>query len=534
MKVATTELMRKLDQRAIAEFGIPGMVLMENAARGIVNALFRFFPNLLKTRVGILAGRGNNGGDALAVARYLVNRSIPCQVFLLAAKQEVKGDAGANLSILQHMGIPVQEILDRKELEDHKAAFGSQDLWIDGILGTGLKGPVDGFFRETIVFLNSLKKPIVAIDIPSGLDANSGQILGACIQARLTVTLGLAKRGLLVHPGAQAAGELVIVDISLPRSAVEGERIQDHLLEGVEFLPYLSPRNPEAHKGDFGHLFVLAGSPGKTGAAALVSQSALRVGTGLITLGIPESLNSVLEEKLTEVMTEPLPETKEKTLSLYSQQRIFNLSSRKTAMAIGPGLSLNPETIRLVQQIVRKNALPAVIDADGLTAVAGKIDILRKNRAEMVLTPHPGEMARLLGTTVDEVQKDRIEVARKFAKDHGVILVLKGSRSLVAGPGGDVFINPTGNPGMASGGMGDVLTGMIGGFLAQGILPLEAAKLSVYLHGLAGDYAVFVRGERGIAATDVIDHMPSVLKALAAGNGEVGNFSFPFRQKIWY
>jgi ADP-dependent NAD(P)H-hydrate dehydratase / NAD(P)H-hydrate epimerase len=534
MKVATAELMRKLDQRAISEFGIPGMVLMENAARGIINTLFRSFPDLLTSRIGVLAGRGNNGGDGLAVARYLANRGISCRVFLFAAHEEIKGDASANLGILKRMGVAVQEVLNLEEWEGQKALVGSSDLLLDGIFGTGLKGPVEGFFREIIESVNSLKKPVVAIDIPSGLDADSGQVLGACIQARITVTFGLAKRGLLVQPGVQAAGRVVIVDISLPALAVDGEKIQDYLIEGADFSPYLPPRKPEAHKGQFGHLFILAGSPGKTGAAALVSQAALRVGTGLITLGVPESLNSILEEKVTEVMTEPLPETREKTLGLSAQQRIYELCSRKTALAVGPGLSLNSETIRLVQQLVRKSPLPAVIDADGLSALAGKLEILRKNQKELILTPHPGEMARLAGISIEEIQRDRFEVARGFAKEYGVILVLKGSRTLVASPGGEVFINPTGNPGMASGGMGDVLTGMIGGFLAQGLPVLEAAKLGVYLHGLAGDYAVFLKGERGIAATDLAELAPEALNALASGRGEIGKYSFPIRCGIWY
>ena len=534
MKVATAELMRKLDQRAITEFGIPGIVLMENAARGTVNALFRYFPQISNFRVGILAGKGNNGGDALAIARYLANRGIPFQVFLFAGKEGIPGDAGANLQILNRMGIRVQEILNLEEWESQKTILAGQDLLIDGIFGTGLKGPVEGFFREIIEFINSLKKPVVSIDTPSGLDVNSGQILGACIQARVTVTFGMAKRGLLVQPGVQAAGDLVVVDISLPGPAIQAEKIQDHLIEGADLLPFLPPRNPDAHKGQFGHLFVLAGSPGKTGAAAMVCQAALRIGAGLVTLGIPESLNPILEGKLTEVMTEPLTETKAQTLSVSSQQRIFELFAHKTALALGPGLSLNAETVRLVQQIVRKSTLPMVLDADAVSAFAGRTDILRRNPAERILTPHPGEMARLLGVSVDDVQKNRIEVARKFATEQGVTLVLKGSRSLVAAPEGDVFINPTGNPGMASGGMGDVLTGMIGGFLAQGFPPLEAAKSGVYLHGLTGDYLAFLLGERGITATDIIAEAPKLLKALADGSGRVGNFSFPFHTQIWY
>ena len=534
MKIATAELMRKLDQKAISEFGIPGMVLMENAARGIVGALFRFFPNLSSLRVGILAGRGNNGGDGLAIARYLLNRGIPCRIFLFAPQEEIKGDAGANLEILKRMGVAVREILNLQEWEEQKPLVDSADLLLDGIFGTGLKGPVEGFFREIIESVNALKKPVVAIDIPSGVNADSGQVLGACIRARITVTFGLVKRGLLVHPGAGAAGKVVLVDISLPRPALEGEKIQDHLLEGRDFLPYLLPRNPDAHKGQFGHLLVLAGSPGKTGAAALVSQAALRVGTGLITLGVAESLNSILEEKVTEVMTEPLPETREGTLGLSAQAKILELCSRKTALALGPGLSLNPETVRLVQQVVRKTPLPAVIDADGLGAFVGKPEIFRKKQKELILTPHPGEMARLAGISVEEVQKERLEVARGFARDYEVILVLKGSRTVIADPGGEIFINPTGNPGMASGGTGDVLTGMIGGFLAQGLPPLEAAKLGVYLHGLAGDYAAFQKGERGIAATDLVELAPAVLNALASGRGEIGNFSFPMGWEICY
>ena len=534
MKVATAEIMRKLDRRAVEEFGIPGPVLMENAARGTVGAMFRHFPDLLKKRVGILAGRGNNGGDALAVARYLLNRGVSCEVYLLAAREEVKGDAAANLEILTRMGGTIFEVLNLEEWEARKGRLADKDLLVDGILGTGLKGEVKGFFREIITFVNFLEKSVVAVDIPSGLDSDSGLVLGACIQSSLTVTFGLIKRGMLIFPGAQYCGEIVLVDISLPRLAVEAERVPDHLLEGADFHSLLPPRNPEAHKGEFGHLFVLAGSPGKTGAAAMVCEAALRVGTGLITLGIPESLNPILEEKLTEPMTEPLPETKEKTLGLSAHGRILELCSRKSAMALGPGLSMNGETVKLVQKLVRSVNLPMVIDADGLSALGGKLDLIRKSQKEMILTPHPGEMARLFGMPIQEIQQNRVQVARDFAQRHGVILILKGARSLVASGEGEVFINPTGNPGMASGGMGDILTGMIGGFLAQGLPALEAAKLGVYLHGLSGDFVAHLKGQRGMAAMDLAEEAPRVLRALASGEGRVGNFSFPLRTEICY
>ncbi len=534
MKVATAQTMRNLDRRAIEEFGIPGMVLMENAARGTVRAIFQHFPDLLTKSVGVLAGRGNNGGDGLAIARYLLNRGVACQVYLLASKEELKGDAAANLEIFRRMRGEIREIPNREVWETQREKIAVHDLLVDGIFGTGLNAPVKGFVREVIEWVNSLGRPVVAIDIPSGLDADSGQVLGTCIRACLTATFGLAKRGLLLYPGAQYCGKLIIVDISLPRPAIEAEMIKDHLIEGSEFAPFLLPRNPDAHKGDFGHLLVLSGSPGKTGAAAMVSEAALRVGTGLITLGIPKSLNAIMEVKLTEPMTEPLPETKDYTLSLSAQPQIMELCVRKNALAIGPGLSLHSETARLIRRIVHNTNLPAVIDADGLTALVGQIASIRKNRRNLILTPHPGEMARLLGTTVPEIQKNRVEVARGFAQENGLVLLLKGARSIVASPEGDIYINPTGNPGMASGGMGDVLTGMVGGFLAQGFPPLEAAKLGVYLHGLVGDFVAHRKGERGLGATDLIQETPKVLRALAEGCGQIDDFSFPLRMELSY
>jgi len=532
MKLATTEMMRKLDQKAIEEFGIPGLVLMENAARSTVSAIFRHFSDLLTKRVGIFAGRGNNGGDAFAVARYLINRGVFCQVYLLTAQEEVRGDAATNLKILTRMGGEIFPIRNAEELEARQAQVARNDLLIDGILGTGLKGPVKGLYRKVIEFINSLNLPVVAIDIPSGLDADNGQILGTSIRASLTVTLGLAKRGLLVQPGLQFTGKLVIADISIPSAAVEAERIKDNLIEGSEFSHLLLPKRPNAHKGDFGHLLILAGSPGKTGAAAMACQAAVRVGTGLVTLGIPESLNPIMEVKITEAMTEPLPETKGKTLAFRAHKRINDLFFHKNALAIGPGLSVHSETARLIRRVALETDLPMVIDADGLTAFAGKMDLLRKTRGRVVLTPHPGEMARLLGSSVQDIQQDRIQAARNFAETYGLILILKGANSIIASPEGDIFINPTGNPGMATGGMGDVLTGMVGGFLAQGFVPLEAAKLGVFLHGLAGDLVAHKKGERGMAATDLIEETPRLLRALAKRSGQIDDFSFSLRTEM--
>lgn len=534
MKIVTAEIMKRLDRRTIEDFGIPGMVLMENAARSVVNALRRNFPDLPKRRVALFAGRGNNGGDALAVARYLHNKKIFYRVYLLAEKSELRDEAAANLEILTKMGGEIVTIVNSEDLANLKMQIAHHDLFIDGIFGTGLKGPIKGLAFDVIDFLNSLQRPIVAIDLPSGVDADTGQIWGICVKATLTVTFGLPKRGLFIYPGAQYCGHLLIADISIPEAAINQETIKEYIMEAAEFARLLPPRQPNTHKGDFGHLFVLAGSPGKTGAAAMVCEAAVRVGAGLVTLGIPESLNPILEVKLTEAMTEPLPETKEKALSLSALNRIRELMYRKTALALGPGLSLNPQTTRLVQKILRENVLPVVVDADGLSAITGKTDILKRSRAPIILTPHPGEMARLLGMSIPEIQQNRIEVARRFAEENKVILILKGARSLIASPEGEVFVNPTGNPGMASGGMGDVLTGMIGGFLAQGLPALEAAKLGVFLHGLVGDFVAYKKGERGLAATDLIWETPKILKALAMQKTQIDDFSFPMGLEVIY
>ena len=418
-----------------------------------------------------------------------------------------------------------------EEWEARRARAAQNDLFVDGIFGTGLKGPVRGIFREIIESINALHRPVVAIDIPSGLDADRVRSSVPVSGLSLTVTFGLAKRGFLLPAGQTSRRQAVAADISIPLCGVEAEEIQDHLLAGDDFLPPSLPGNRTPIKATLAIYSSYPDPPGKTGAAALLCQAAVRVGTGLVTLGIPESLNPIMEVKITEAMTEPLPETKDKTLALKARSRVRELLTKKNALAVGPGLSLNAETARLIRSLVQETDLPMVIDADGLSAWVGKMDLIpkTKKKGSVVFTPHPGEMARLLECPVQEVQRDRIQVARNFAQKYGQVLVLKGADSLVATPEGEIFINPTGNPGMATGGMGDVLTGMVGGFLAQGFPPAEAAKLGVFLHGLAGDWVAHQKGERGMAATDLIEGIPRLLHALACKRGQIDDFSFPLR-----
>jgi NAD(P)H-hydrate epimerase len=387
------------------------------------------------------------------------------------------------------------------------------DILVDGIFGTGLDAEVRGYYREVIDHLNTLQRPIVAIDIPSGLDADTGKPLGTAVRASLTITFGLPKIGHLIPPGLDYVGEVKVIDIGIPKRLIEEEKILTCLLEKEEIQKWLSiPRHPDTHKGDYGHLLVIAGSVGKTGAAAMACQAALRMGAGLVTLAIPKSLNPIMEMKLTEVMTEPLPETPKQTLSLRAFSPIVRLCENKRAVIIGPGLGTFKETQSLVLKLIRTLDLPIILDADGLTALATQPKTLPATNRSLILTPHPGEMARLIRSTVKEVLEDRIGLSRNFSQSQHVHLILKGHPTLIATPKGETFINPTGNPGMASGGTGDVLTGMIGGLICQGFDILLSLQIAVYLHGKAGDEGAQTMGEKSLIATDIIEKIPALLK----------------------
>jgi len=513
MKVATAEQMQEIDRKAIGTFGIPGIVLMENAGRGAAEILCSAFPDMHRRRIAIVAGKGNNGGDGFVMGRHLLNRSLSVKILLLSHPEALQGDAKTNFEIFSRMKGEVISSPGPDHFEKLKKDLQGADILVDAIFGTGLNSEVKGFHREVIEHLNSLRKPIVAVDIPSGLDANTGRPLGTAIRAFLTVTFGLPKVGHLIAPGPDYTGELRVVDIGIPGNLVEEEKIQTHLLEEQEIRNWLSlPRDRNTHKGDYGHLLVIAGSVGKTGAAAMACEAALRMGAGLVTLGIPESLNPIMEVKLTEAMTEPLPETSEKTLGLRAFNPILRLSENKRALIIGPGIGTVKETQSLVIKLLRTLDLPIILDADGLTALSSWTGTFPTARQPLILTPHPGEMARLRHSTVKEVQEDRIGVARQFSQSRRVFLVLKGYRTLITTPEGESFINPTGNPGMASGGTGDVLTGMIGGLVCQGLDILRSLQAAVYLHGLAGDRVAEEKGERSLVAMDMVKAIPGVLQ----------------------
>jgi NAD(P)H-hydrate epimerase len=497
--------MRRLDQRAITELGIPGATLMESAGRGaaeaIVAALSAFGAPRRGARVVIVCGKGGNAGDGFVVARWLKRHGARPTVLLTHAPAEIGGDAGRKLEELRRSGIRPRPFADDRA---SAAELARAHLVVDALVGTGSRGAPEGGVSRAIELINAAGRPVVALDIPSGMSANSGAHAGAVIKAAMTLTFAGLKRG--------------VIPIGVPdHEVVRG--VATFLLEPGDVAPHFPRRSRAAHKGTYGHLLLVAGSLGKTGAAALGAMAAMRSGTGLVTVATPASQQPVVASLVLEAMTEPLPETPARTLALKAREAIVELAGTRDAVAIGPGIGLDDETARVVRSLIHELRQPTAVDADALTALTGHLDVLRDAPSARCLTPHPGEMARMLGARVDEVQRDRIETVREFATRHRVHIVLKGARSVIGAPDGRVFVNPTGNPGMASGGTGDVLTGMLGAFLARGIEPGTALLSSVYLHGSAGDVAAERVGEEALVARDVIAAIPEAFKRLRGDGG---------------
>lgn len=508
--VVTSSEMVEIDRVSIEEMQIPGVVLMENAGTGVVAEIERRLGDLAEKQALIFCGKGNNGGDGYVIARHLYNRGAQVAVFLAGKKEMIKGDALTNLKILANMGIAVQEISS----VDQIPSFRRIDVVVDALLGTGVTGPVTGFLADLIQFINELESPIISVDLPSGMETDTGAVHGACIQADLTVTMAHLKTGLLFSPARDHAGEIVIADISVPPEV--SQRIGGHtfLVEATDIQARLPVRKRDAHKTSCGKVVVFAGSVGMTGAAALASTSTLQVGAGLTKLGIPASLNPILEQKVTEVMTVPLAETDQQSISITARDQISDLLDWADIFAVGPGLSTHPETVEFVKWLLSEMHKPLVLDADGLNALAKSPDFIKNYPGEMVITPHPGELARLVNLSIDDIQTDRLKIIRRFAQEWGKVIVLKGGPTVIAAPNGEVFINSTGNPGMATGGSGDVLTGVIAGLMAQKLSALDAALVGVYLHGLAGDLAAEDLTEMGMIAGDISDYLPAAIKKL--------------------
>ena len=514
MRVLDTAQMRDADRRTIEEIGIPSIVLMENAGRAVVDAIEAHFAPPRRRRVVVLCGRGNNGGDGLVVARVLAERGAEVTVILLARADAVRGDARTNLDIARRLGQRVIEAADASAWEACRPRVAAADLVVDALVGTGLRAPLEGLLATAVAYVNAAGRPVVAVDLPSGISADTGACIGACVDARITVTLGAPKLPLAVSPAADRAGVVVVADIGIPARVIAelaGRRVERITRDAVRASLPVRARN--AHKGDHGRVVVVAGSAGKAGAARLAGTGALRSGAGLVTVAVPGScMGSVAA--VPEYMTAALPETEEGTVRSTAADPVLALGA--DVVAVGPGLGVGPEPRSLVRSLVERVREPLVLDADALNALAEEPGSLALRRDRVtVATPHPGEMARLAGTTVTDVQANRIDVAQRFAVERGVHVVLKGARTVIAAPGGTIRVNSTGNPGMATGGTGDVLTGVMAAWLAQ-LEDVEAATaLAVYLHGLAGDLAGAHVGETALVAGDVADHLGAAVRELA-------------------
>jgi len=517
MRLVKASEIQDMDRLTIREIGIPGVVLMENAARGATRVFLDHFDPPENSHVVLLCGRGNNGGDGYVMARYLHQEGLKVSVIVLSEFEKISGDALLNLEVIRRMDLEIWEVPGSDEWTKTREVITACDFIIDGILGTGLNSPVRGFYGKIIDEINALSKPVMAIDIPSGLNADTGQIMGKAVKADLTVTFGFPKLGQLIFPGADLVGRLTRIHIGIPDAVVKRVPGKYNMTEPDDFINLFGIEKGNIHKGNRGHLLILAGSTGKTGAATLTALGALRAGAGLVTVGLPESLNAIMESKLTEAMTVPLPETSEGSISLEAEGDINGLMAGKTAVALGPGLSTNDETITLVRHVVGRCRLPMVIDADGLNALSGAPDVLTDCGDSAILTPHPGEMGRLTELKSAEIQADRVGTAIRFVEEYGCFLVLKGARTLIAGPDGEIHVNPTGNPALSSGGTGDVLTGLIGGFLARGWPMQKAAVGGVYMHGMAADLLAEDMGQSGILAGELLSVLPALTASLLRG-----------------
>jgi len=541
MKVVKPEEMAKIDKAAIEEYGIPGIVLMENAALSVVEEIKNSLGSISDKKVIVFAGKGNNGGDAFAVARHLHNRGAFVNVYIVGSADAIKGDARINLDIVRKIGLKPIELKgeqinsDFNYMSNMMLYINEADMIVDGILGTGLKGEVTGLVSDVIKIINESGKFVLSIDIPSGLNGSTGEIMGVCVKADKTVTFGLPKVGLLLYPGCEYAGKVVVADIGIPHDIVHDMNIKNNIIDFNIFSSLIPKRSNETNKGDYGRVFIITGSPGMTGAGCLAAKAALRTGAGLVYLGVPSTLTHIYNTNVTEAITISMKDmdvsNNDKEANSQSGETGYISSSNinmlseyiknKDVIAVGPGLSVKGGVFDITAWLIENSEVPLVIDADALNVISRDVSILGKLKAKAVITPHPGEMSRLTKMSIDEIQNNRVETARNFACRWGVVTVLKGWRTVVGLPDGTIFINTSGNPGMATAGTGDVLTGIIAGLIAQGLTPEQAAVAGVFLHGKAGDRVASRLGEHGLIAGDLVEEIPYVIKAGRDGNNGI-------------
>jgi NAD(P)H-hydrate epimerase len=516
MLLVTAEEMRQIDRHTIESGHADGATLLERAGAGVVEATQRRYGSVLGLRIAVLCGRGHNGGDGFVAARHLEAAGARPHVIVLGDTDAIRGDARLHLDRLRESHLEPVAVHDEQELHAALGEGGSWDFALDAMLGTGARGAPEGVIAVGVQALRDLDDAgtrILAVDLPTGVDSDDGSIARRTVRADLTVTFGAPKRGQLLYPGRAFVGELEIVDIGLqvPPAIASGAAELATLAAMASLVPL---RDPRAHKGSVGRVLAIGGSVGLTGAITLAARAATRAGAGYVHAAVPESLNDILEVKLTEEITLPMPQTSERSLSEGALQPLVERSRSADAVVIGPGFSRVPQSETLARQLVAAIARPVVLDADALNAFAGRAELLASFGGALVITPHLGEMSRISGISSAELEAHRIDAAREQARQLNVVVVLKGAPTVTAAPDGRATVNPTGNPGLATLGTGDVLSGVIGALLAQGLEPYDAARLGVWVHGDAGDRAAAERGQHGMNAGDLLDTVPLAMRAL--------------------
>jgi len=504
MKVSTVAQMGNLDRSATEEFSISQELLMENAGQAVYFVILKEF-GVKNKRFAVFCGTGNNGGDGLVVARKIHSNGGEAKVFLLDDETKFKGIAKRNFEIVSKMPIEISKV---GSIESIRAAIHNSDAIVDAIFGTGLVREVGGIYKDVIQVINESKKAVFSVDIPSGINGDTGEVMGVAVKANYTITFGLPKIGNMLYPGYDHCGKLYLSHISFPPSLYNADSIKVEINNPVE----LPKRSKDAHKGDFGEVLFIAGASSYFGAPYFSALSFLKAGGGYSRLATPISISSFLANKGSEIVFIPQRETPSGSIALKNKDELLKLSEKVDMVVMGPGISLNKETQELVRQLAQEIKRPLLIDGDGITAISKDIEIIKNRKAETILTPHMGEMSRITKMEISEVNKNKIGVLQHTAKKLGAMIVLKGAHSLIGYPDETVFINMSGNPGMATAGSGDVLTGTIAAMFGLGLSLRDAVRMGVFLHGFSGDLAAADKGEDGITAQDILDYLPATLK----------------------
>lgn len=507
MKAVTAGEMRAIDKATGEVIGIPSIVLMENAAREVARVCIEEMKDISSPKVLIFAGRGNNGGDGFALARLLNDRNIECKLVFLFEKDKLTEDAGINYNAAVNSGIYIITDITEAVIETVRA-----DVVVDAVFGTGLSREISGIYIDIINLINSYSKKVISVDIPSGVNSDDGRIMGIAVKADVTVTFALPKIGMLLYPGASFCGRIEIANISIQQSTIDDMDIQTGFLDRKDILNLLPEREKRTNKGSFGRLYVIAGSKDMTGAVALCCKGAFRAGAGLVYACTVQSGISVVQQLVPEAVVMPLTEFNGKVRYECYVEDIEPKIGNASAIAVGPGLGMSEEVTEFVMKLITEVDKPLIIDADGLNAIAKNPSVLLKLKKTPIITPHPGEMSRLTGIPIPEILENTVSVARNFAKQYNSVVVLKDARSIIASPSGRVVINVTGNPSMATGGSGDVLTGVIASLSAQGLEPFYAAVVGTYIHGLSGDICNEKLGSYGVMAWDIAENIANAVK----------------------